>query len=164
MDKRLQVYEMWPSHGYCSSSKARSVYNEWQTTEVHSEGMSMLWRCVACESTNVRRRSRTRDYRCETCGHVHETAPIGKSIKPWAGRKSILEPGVPRKLKDVLVPHGPEVVPGEVQRRLEHIRETHAANPDYGKKDLRMVCFETDWMVNRYWKENISKVAMIKTN
>lgn len=157
---------MWPSHGYCSSSKARPVYHEWQTTEVHSEGMSMLWRCVACDSTNVRRRSRTRDYRCETCGHVHETAPIGKSIKPWAGRKSILEPGVPRcvKLKDVLVPHAPGVAPGEVQRRLEHIRETHAANPEYSQRDLRMVCFESEYMVQKYWKENVSqKVAIIKT-
>ncbi len=123
----------------------------------------MLWRCVACESTNVRRRSRTRDYRCETCGHVHETAPIGQSLKPWAGRKSILEPGALRsvKLKEVLVPSASVATSGEVQTRLERIRKTHAANPEYGKKDLRMVCFETDWMVNKYWKENISKKIMV---
>jgi hypothetical protein len=45
----------------------------------------------------------------------------------------------------------------ERKQRIERIRKVHEANPDYSRKELRMVCFESAYMVDRYWKEVVSK-------
>ena len=44
---------------------------------------------------------------------------------------------------------------GYVERdyRLQKIRSVHQEHPEYKRRDLRMVCFETAWMVDRYWKK-----------
>jgi len=36
--------------------------------------------------------------------------------------------------------------------RLRKIRKVHLANPEYKKEDLKMVCFETQYFIDLYWK------------
>lgn len=94
--------------------------------------------CPKCNSARLYKRIYSAEYRCTKCNTVFK---------------------VPRS---VHLPNGCSISTGvstavERKQRIERIRKVHEANPDYSRKELRMVCFESAYMVDRYWKEVVSK-------
>lgn len=86
--------------------------------------------CPKCGSARTYLRVRSNNYRCRKCQsvfsamvHVVHRLPVGR------------------------------ITAFERDYRLQKIRSVHQEHPEYKRRDLRMVCFETAWMVDRYWKK-----------
>lgn len=64
-------------------------------------------------------------------------------------------------LKDII---GPDHRSLDTTVRIAKICKVHREHPEYTQKDLMMVCFESKYMVEKYYKESVlGKVAIIKT-
>lgn len=50
----------------------------------------------------------------------------------------------------------------ETQEKLHSIYYTHVENPEYTKRDLRMVTRQTPKMVNRYWEQFVEVKHVIR--
>lgn len=84
--------------------------------------------CPECGSLRVHRRKTKDDYLCELCGWTGTSVSTTKS---WV---------VPRATTK------------EVNDRLENLRKIHEEHPEYTQKELRIVSYETAYMVAKYFK------------
>ncbi len=100
--------------------------------------------CPECDSRSIVRRVKLQVWVCKRCDARFNTP----RIMPHDGKHHL----------------GNTVTPQQRKQRIEHIRHVHEANPEYTKKDLQMVCYESYHMVSRYWKEVYnSQMTMNKT-
>lgn len=90
--------------------------------------------CPDCHSARWYKRIYSGEYRCTKCGKIF-TVPTIIDVD----RDQSIATGV--------------LTAVERKQRIEKIRKVHEANPHYTRKDLRMVCFESEYMVRRYWEE-----------
>ena len=98
--------------------------------------------CPACNSARLYRRIFASEYRCTKCGLIFITPKIVDVPRQYS-----ISSGV-----------GTAV---ERKQRMEKIARVHKENPHYTRKELTMVCFESYYMVSRYWKEVYSPNIMI---
>ncbi|AGB49424.1 transcription initiation factor TFIIIB, Brf1 subunit/transcription initiation factor TFIIB [Methanomethylovorans hollandica DSM 15978] len=101
--------------------------------------------CPECNSARLYRRIFAAEYRCTKCGLIFITPKIVDVPRDYSISTGVLT-AIERK------------------QRLEKIAQVHKANPHYTRTDLKMVCFESYYMVSRYWKEVYnSQMTMNKT-
>lgn len=87
--------------------------------------------CPHCHSANTYKQVRSGKHRCRKCGKAFS------------------------KLLDIPVDQDlyvGNVTSSCVDNRIERIREVHNQNPMYTIRDLVMVCFESEYMVRKYFK------------
>lgn len=101
--------------------------------------------CPKCNSARLYRRIFAAEYRCTKCGLIFLTPKLVDVPRDYSISTGVLT-AIERK------------------QRLEKIAKVHEANPHYTRKELTMVCYESYYMVSRYWREvHIPNITMNKT-